>query len=137
MLERRHAIIIIRNDKGEYLQYFDERWNSYLFLNCKIKDEFDTKSIENEVYLKLNMRLKKIEYKMDRIHVKFSESDKINKEYHHYFYVVEVENLSSIADKKEFKINKTNFKWYFYDEFLQDERIQKVNSDIIGFIKEI
>lgn len=31
-----HAIIIIKNEKGEYLQYYDERWNSYLFLNCKL-----------------------------------------------------------------------------------------------------
>ena len=30
-----HAIIVIKNENSKYLQYFDEGWNSYLFLNCK------------------------------------------------------------------------------------------------------
>lgn len=38
-MERKHAIIIIKNDEGDFLQYFDDIWNSYLFLNCKISDE--------------------------------------------------------------------------------------------------
>ena len=32
----KHAIIIIKNKENKYLQYYDERWQSYLFLNCKI-----------------------------------------------------------------------------------------------------
>lgn len=35
-----HAIIIIKNENDEYLQCYDERWNSYLFLNCKLYDGF-------------------------------------------------------------------------------------------------
>ena len=34
-----HAIIIIKN-KDKYLQYYDERWDSYLFPNMKLKEEF-------------------------------------------------------------------------------------------------
>lgn len=33
----KHAIMVIKNNKNEYLQYFDNKWNSYLFLNCKKK----------------------------------------------------------------------------------------------------
>jgi hypothetical protein len=128
-VEKRHAIIVIKNDKNQYLQYFDERWNSYLFLNCKVKDKYDIKAIENEVMQKLNTNITNITYKFDRIHTKFSESDKIEKEYHHYFYKITLESYDEISKNK-------NFKWYSYDEFMQDERIQKVNSDIIGFIKE-
>ena len=29
--------MVIKNNKNEYLQYFDNKWNSYLFLNCKKK----------------------------------------------------------------------------------------------------
>lgn len=29
-----------------------------------------------------------------------------------------------------------NYKWFSYDELKNDERIQKVNSDIVGFVKE-
>ena len=34
-----HAIIIIKNNNGEYLQYFDTRWDSFLFPNCKLSHE--------------------------------------------------------------------------------------------------
>lgn len=128
-MEKRHAIIIIKNNKEQYLQYFDKRWDSYLFLNCKIQDEYDIKSIKNEIMQKLNANIINIEYKFDKIHTKFSESDKIEKEYHHYFYKVTLENYNEIAQN-------TNLKWYSYDELIQDERIQKVNSDIVGFIKK-
>ena len=26
----KHAIIVIKNNNNEYLQYFDQRWNSFL-----------------------------------------------------------------------------------------------------------
>ena len=35
----RHAIIVIKNKENKYLQYYDERWDSYLFLNCKLYDD--------------------------------------------------------------------------------------------------
>ena len=31
----KHAIIVIKNN-NKYLQYYDLRWDSYLFLNCKL-----------------------------------------------------------------------------------------------------
>ena len=37
----RHAIIVIKNNENKYLQYYDERWDSYLFLNCKLHDNSD------------------------------------------------------------------------------------------------
>ena len=45
----KHAIIVIKNKENEYLQYFDDKWNSYLFLNCKMENKDDVKSIINEV----------------------------------------------------------------------------------------
>ncbi len=136
-MERRHAIIIIKNDKEEYLQYFDKRWNSYLFLNCKIDNERDTKKIKNEIEQKLNINNIEISYKFDKIHTKFSESDKIEKEYHHYFYEAKIKDFSDIIFNKEFEINDIKFKWYSYNEFLKDKRIQEINFDIVEFIKEI
>ena len=43
----KHAIIVIKNKENEYLQYFDDKWNSYLFLNCKMQNKDDVKSIIN------------------------------------------------------------------------------------------
>ena len=41
----KHAIIVIKNEKNEYLQYYDKRWNSYLFLNCKMNDKLEKNDI--------------------------------------------------------------------------------------------
>ena len=65
---------------------------------------------------------------MEKVHAKFSESDKIQKTYHHYFYECEIE--------REFENNAIKFKWYSMDELQKDERIQKVNSDIVECVKE-
>ena len=54
-MERKFAIIIIKNKNNEYLQYYDERWNSYLFLNCRIESEFDIEKIKEEIRTKLNI----------------------------------------------------------------------------------
>ena len=43
----KHAIIIIKNAKGEYLQYYEDSWNSYLFLNCKQEDSWDITKISD------------------------------------------------------------------------------------------
>jgi len=136
-VERRHAIIVVKNSNEEYLQYFDERWNSFLFLNCKVKDENDITEIQREVSKKLSINNVEILYKFNKLHTKFSESDKIEKEYRHYFYEVNIREFYEFMNSKEFDNNGIKFKWYSYDEFLKDERIQKVNSDIVGFIKEM
>lgn len=134
-MERRHAIIVVKNSESEYLQYFDERWNSYLFLNCKVKDEKDINEIQNEITKKLNICNAEILYKFNKLHTKFSESDKIEKEYRHYFYEVNIKEFNEVMNSKEFDNNEVKFKWYSYDELLQDKRIQKVNSDVVDFIK--
>lgn len=136
-MERKHAIIVIKNKKEEYLQYFDEDWDSYLFLNCKIENESDTKKIENEMASKLKVNKCNIIYKFDKIHTKFSQRDKIEKEYHHYFFEVVIEEPNNEMCNKEFELDGIKFKWYTYDELLQDKRIQEVNSDIVGYIKNI
>ena len=35
----KHAIIIVKNMRGEYLQYYENSWNGYLFLNCKCENK--------------------------------------------------------------------------------------------------
>ena len=124
----KHAIMIIKNKDNKYLQYYDERWQSYLFLNCKIGGAEDIENVQKSVENSLSLKDITISYLGMKKHTKFSESDKIFKEYEHYFYRIyttdELDNLPN------------NYKWFSYDELKSDERIQKVNSDIVGFIKE-
>lgn len=139
-MEHTHSIIIIKNENGEYLQYFDARWDSYLFPNCKLTNENHKQLIEQYLIQNFNFLANEkytIEYVMDKVHTKFSESAKVNKEYHHYFYSVELQSIPNIMKSKTFTSGDKTFKWFSLTELEEDKRIQQVNSDIVSFIKDI
>ncbi len=107
----KHAIIIIKNSKNELLQYYDTRWESFLFLNCKLINDFESEVVK-EVSNKLHIQENEIScnLKMDEVHTKYSESAKMEKEYHHYFYNVKIENIPNIMNSKEFSIDGIEYK---------------------------
>ena len=78
----RHAIIVIKNNENKYLQYYDERWDSYLFLNCKLSDN-NNEIVKEYVSKQLNIDINRITciYVGEKVHTKFSESAKKEKEY--------------------------------------------------------
>lgn len=134
----KHAIVVIKNDKNEYLQYFDERWNSYLFINYKLEGNFTNKDIIEKLSNELKIDKEEIEctYVAEKTHKKFSESAKKEKEYQHYFYTINIKNIPDKMKQKSFIFNDRKYKWYSFSELENDDRIQKVNSDIVGYIKE-
>lgn len=134
----RHAIIVIKNDFNEYLQYFDVRWDSYLFLNCKFDDKFNYGTVKKHISEKLKIDQEEIKcyYIGKKIHMKFSESDKKEKEYEHYFVEIKIGFIPEIMKNKNFSIDNIKYCWYNYEELKNDERIKKVNSDIVSFMKE-
>ena len=139
-MEHTHAIIIIKNENGEYLQYFDTRWDSYLFPNCKLTHENHQQMINEYLVQNFDFLTSKkytIVYVMDKIHTKFSESAKVNKEYNHYFYNVDLQAMPINMQSKIFTLGDKYFKWFSLTELQEDKRIQQVNSDIVGFIKDI
>ena len=140
MSEHIHSILIIKNNKNEYLQYFDNRWDSFLFPNCKLTSE-NHKELINQYLIQnfsfLSTEKYEINYIMDKIHTKFSQSAKVNKEYHHYFYNIQMVDMPEIMQNSTFKMNDIIFKWFSLNELENDERIQKVNSDIVSFVKGI
>jgi len=72
-MERKHAIIIIKNEKNKYLQYYDNRWESYLFPNCKINDKTDYDKIVEEIFGKYGIKINNI-----KIENKERQNDKEN-----------------------------------------------------------
>ena len=132
---RKHAIIVIKNKKGEYLQYFEPNWQSYLFLNCKLQDESDTSKIQETISNLMGVECLQIAYKFNKIHTKYSVKDRINKDYQHFFYLVTLKENDNLPET-EFTIKNTKFKWFSMEELEKDPRIQEVNSDIVCFIKE-
>ena len=110
-MEHIHSIIVIKKD-NKFLNYFDERWGMYLFPNLKGKD-IDT--IKNK-YKTNNVKLL-----FDKVHEKYSVSNKELRTYHHYFYQVD-----TAIDGEYFSL----------EELLNDEKIKKYNEDIINYIKD-
>lgn len=106
-----HSIIIIKKD-DKFLNYYDDRWDMYLFPNIKgnnideIKEKYNTDNVS---------------FLFDKEHDKYSVSHGENRTYHHYFYEVK-----SDIDGEYFTL----------DELLEDPKVKENNSDIIGFIKE-
>lgn len=132
----KHAIVVIKNNKEEYLQTYIDSWESYLFLNCKLEDDKDLKPIYELLSTRFNFNEEdvKINYVDVRTHTKFSVKDKIDKEYIHYFFNVETPILS---EEKEFTLNDNKYKWFTLNELETDERVQEVNSDVVEYIKEL
>jgi hypothetical protein len=135
----KHAIIVIKNDKNEYLQYFDQKWNSYLFMNCKLESSFSNKDIISYVSNELKIEENEIEcvYKAEKIHKKYSESAKKEKEYQHYFYNINIKNMSDIIKQSDFIIGNKKYLWFSLSKLENNKRIQKVNSDIVNYVKEL
>ena len=130
----KHAIIIVKNMRGEYLQYYENSWNGYLFLNCNCENNKDIAKISDTVLEKLGIKPLKIDYLFTKIHSKYSVKHEKMREYEHYFYLVDIG--TEFIDKKEFVINNTKFKWLSMEELENDPEIMQINGDIIGFIKE-
>lgn len=130
-----HAIIVIKNEKNEYLQYYDKIWQSFLFLNCKLPNGNDTEIVKDKLFSEFNIEKEmiKVSYIGKKEHIKFSESAKTEKEYIHYFYNVKID---TDLIENMIKLNSDKYKWFSYSDLLNDKRIQKVNGDIVGFIKE-
>ena len=110
-MESIHSIILIKKD-NKFLNYFDERWDMYLFPNIKgnnideIKEKYNTDNVK---------------FLFDKAHNKYSVSHGENRAYHHYFYEVE---------------SDINGEYFTLDELLKDPKVKENNSDIIGFIRE-
>ena len=130
----KYAIIIVKNTRGEYLQYYENSWNGYLFLNCKCENNKDIAKISDTVLEKLGIKPLKIDYLFTKIHSKYSVKHEKIREYEHYFYLVDIG--TEFIDKKEFIINNTKFKWLSMEELENDSEIMQINGDIISLVKE-
>lgn len=123
----KHSIIIIKNKDNKYLQYYDNNWDSYLFLNCKMNNKDDIDSISRYLKEKINVSEFNYNFLGEKTHTKYSQKDKKQKEYTHYFYKIETKE----------EISDNELKWLSYDELINDMRIKEVNSDIIEFVREL
>lgn len=126
----KHAVALIKKD-NKYLQYYDNRWDSYLFVNYKMLDNFKDNDLKKYIDTLL-MTNCEVKYITDIVHTKYSVSHKTMKEYHHYFYSVNC-NINS----NNFKINDIEYKWFTMEELKNNKRIMEVNSDIVSIVENL
>lgn len=138
MEEKKHAIVIIRNKDGKFLQYYDKRWDSYLFLNCKMDDNSGNDKIKSFLNEQFGISTHSIAVKFldDIVHQKFSVSSNKEKKYHHYFYLVDVD-MPEDMKMEEFEYQLISYQWFSMEELQNDKRIQEVNHDIVSYVKEL
>lgn len=120
-----YAILIIKKD-NKYLQCFDKDWESYLFPNVKLINDDHEKLIKK--YIQDTYKEKDVNIKyLDKLkHTKYSVPNKKDKEYIHYFYLVEFDTSN---------IDITCF--YSMNDLTNNSRVMEVNNDIIDFVLKL
>ncbi len=138
MKEHIHALFVMKNKKGEILNYFDNDWNVLLLPNMKLDIKNTRTTIENYLCKKLGLSKSdfKINFLFNKIHDKFSQKDKVNKTYNHFFYEIKLKKCPTLFNNKEFKIKNTTFSWQSLAELKANTKVQEANCDIINFLSE-
>lgn len=111
-MEHIHSIIIIKKD-NKFLNYYDKRWECYLFPNIKGNNIESIKKKYNTTNVKLLF---------DKVHDKYSIPYDEVKTYHHYFYEVNIDNVDG--------------EYFSIEELLNDFKTKENNEDIINYIRE-
>lgn len=140
-----HTIIMIKDKynfySNRFLLYYDVRWKCKLFLN--IKTDTDKKKNEKKIieFVSNSLHIEKdkieAEYKVEHIHTKFSNSDKINKKYRHTFYEVNISDFPEEVRKNKFTIDGTRYQWMTLEQMWADKAIKQYNTDIVGYVRDI
>jgi hypothetical protein len=128
-----------RDYPNKYLVYYDNRWSCWFFMNFKTKDnqEANISNIKQGISSKLKVDIGDIEinYKAEEMHHKHSESDDIDKWYHHSLYSCYLQNFREELEKDDFSIDDVKYKWMTIDEMEKNPSIKKHNMDVVEFVK--
>jgi predicted DNA-binding protein len=136
-----HSIVAIKDTFNEYpnrfLLYYDARWKCYLFPN--FKDNADNESfIKEGISNKLKVKADGIDmmFLTRKRQQKYSESHKENRTYLHSVYKATIKKFPTAERTDEFEVDGVKYRWMSIPEMESDDRIQKVNSDVVQLVKE-
>ena len=144
IIESRHSIVVIKDTynkfSNRYLVYDDLRWNCLLFLNYKKvsdrKEEVE-KSIKEHISrdLKINIADMEVKEVTSEIQRKYSEPDKVEKNYFHTYYSAEIKEFPEKLKADSFEIDGRKYYWMTINELEQDKEVIEKNSDVLGVVK--
>lgn len=137
-----HSIVAIKDTFNPYpnrfLLYFDERWGCKFFFSFKTSEN-DAENIKLRLSSELQVDPSDISvtYKTHRIQTKHSVSHNEERTYDHSLYSAEISHFPEDSMQNEFEINGKKFYWMSISEMEQDKTIMKINSDVVGFVKDV
>ncbi len=137
------SIVVIKDSFNEYanrfLLYYDVDWDCKFFFNYHTMQEDNEKNIvarlSNE--LKIDKNAITVDYITEKIQSKYSERDKVNKVYEHRIYYANISDFTELTKQKEFEIDGKQFCWMTMEEMKKDNRIQKINDDVVSLVNSV
>ena len=122
------SLLAIKNNKNQYLQIYDERWQCWLFPYVRSTDE--NKSNVDAFARKLLGTDVDMAYVTTAKHCKYSVSDQVYKIYNHKLYKAMIASEPAHLTEEDSKC-----RWMSIDELEADGVIMEKNDDIIAFVK--
>lgn len=127
------SLLVIVNPTGKYLQVYDDRWKCWLFPYYRTEDP-NKENIDKHAseLLKMNVKTSYVTYAP---HCKYSESDKVYKQYKHTLYRFSLNDVPEYMRGDVFELENKNYSWKSIEELEADSNVMDKNDDIIAFVK--
>ena len=128
---KKYSIVCITygelNLDSKFLVYYDKDWKCWFFPNYKTIARGNVanliKVLQNDLGIDAVGSLK---YLYRCVHYKYSEESKEVLPYDHTLYLCKLKEFPDVQD---------NYKWLTVSEMLNDERIRKVNADVVAMLQ--
>lgn len=130
-----HAFLLlaIKNTSGQYLQKYDDRWESWLFPYIRSTED-NKDNVDRCVSRLLGVEVE-TKYVTCAKHCKYSVSDEVYKIYSHKLYKCLLESIPKNMVNETFEIDGNKYRWMSVQEMESDERIMEINDDVVAFVK--
>lgn len=135
------SLVIIKNKNNplQFLQCYDKRWKSFLFLYLHTNENEDQNIEKIKTFVSSNLNIKKenisVRFCFEKSHEKYSVSNQITRKYHHRFYEIDLASFKCFKNNT-FHLRGKKYKWMTLEEMMENKTIMKKNSDVVGFIRE-
>ena len=127
------TLIAIINTSGQYLQMYDNRWESWLFPFVR---STDNNKADVDTYVSEFLDEKVVtEYVACAKHCKYSISDGVYKIYNHKLYKLLLNSVPENMMEQSFVIDGVKYRWMSIQEMEKDARIMEVNEEVVAFVK--
>lgn len=127
------SLLAIRESTGKYLQVYDERWKCWLFPYYRTEDS-NKENIDKQASNLLKMKVT-TSYVANAPHCKYSESDKVYKQYKHTLYGLVLKDVPEYMSGDIFELDDKKYAWKSIRELEADSNVMDKNDDIIAFVK--